>query len=348
MFENPPYFENLNGILTSMRQNTGMANIVKRPGWYIPERLVTPENVFRNRRRFLKELGFLGGAALLARAGAGEAAEANTNAAVTPNASKKYPFPRSKEFDPANAKLSDETLAGTWNNFYEFSTTKETVHQLTGKFVTEPWTVEMGGLCDKPFKADVKELIDTMPMEERVYRLRCVEAWSMIVPWTGFPLSKLIEKAQPKANAKFVRFVTALRPEQMPGIRRLPTYPWPYTEGLRMDEAMNPLTMVVTGIYGKPLPKQHGAPIRIVVPWKYGYKSIKSLVQIEFVEKQPATLWESLAPDEYPFESNVDPSVPHPRWSQATEWMLGNRNLRVRTKLYNGYGEYVARLYKKA
>jgi sulfoxide reductase catalytic subunit YedY len=221
------------------------------------------------------------------------------------------------------------------------------VHKLTGKFATEPWSVEVAGLCEKPAKIDVNELIDTMPMEERVYRFRCVEAWSMTVPWTGFLLSKLIEKAQPKPEAKFVRFVTALRHDQMPGIDELPKYPWPYTEGLRMDEAMNALTMVVTGIYGKQLPKQHGAPIRIVVPWKYGYKSIKSIEKIEFVAKQPATLWETLAPDEYPFESNVNPNVPHPRWSQATEWVLGNQYTRVRTKPYNGYGDYVAALYKK-
>jgi sulfoxide reductase catalytic subunit YedY len=320
-----------------------MANIVRRPAWYIPEKLVMPENVFRNRRKFLKELGFVGGAALLARAI--DAADATTTGAV---GGKKYPFPRNKQFDPANVKMTDEREAGTWNNFYEFSTGKREVHKLTGKFVTEPWPVEIGGLCEKPIKVDVKELIDTMPMEERVYRFRCVEAWSMTVPWTGFPLSQLIEKAQPKSEAKFVRFVTALRPNEMPGIAELPRYPWPYTEGLRMDEAMNPLTMVVTGIYGKPLPKEHGAPIRIVVPWKYGYKSIKSIVKMEFVDKQPATLWETLAPDEYPFESNVDPNVPHPRWSQATEWVLGNQYSRVRTKIYNGYGDYVAKLYKKA
>ena len=311
-----------------------MANIILRPGWHIPEKCVTPEGVFRNRRQFLKDLGFVGAAALLARAV--EAADAD---------GKKYPFPRSKDFSP-DVKLTDEREAGTWNNFYEFSTGKREVHKLTGKFVTEPWPVDVGGLCEKPIKVDVKELLETMPMEERVYRFRCVEAWSMTVPWTGFPLSKLIEKAQPKSDSKFVRFMTAMRREEMPGIAMLPNYPWPYTEGLRMDEAMHPLTMVVTGIYGKPLPKQHGAPIRIIVPWKYGYKSIKSVEKIEFVAKQPATLWETLAPDEYPFESNVNPNVPHPRWSQATEWILGNQSLRVRTKIYNGYGDHVAKLYK--
>jgi sulfoxide reductase catalytic subunit YedY len=313
-----------------------MANFSKRVGWSVPERLVTPEAVFLNRRRFLKELGFVGAAGLMAASLA--AAEAK----------KGFPFARNKEFDPANVKLTDEKAAGSWNNFYEFSTEKDEVRLLTGKFVTDPWPIEVSGLCEKPTKIDVKELVASMPMEERVYRFRCVEAWGMIVPWTGFPLSKLIEKAQPKAEAKFVKFTSALRPAEMPGLAKLPRYPWPYTEGLRMDEAMNPLTLVVTGIYGKPLPKEHGAPVRMVVPWKYGYKGAKSIVKIEFVDKQPETLWESLAPDEYPFESNVNPNVPHPRWSQATEWMLGNRNVRVKTKIYNGYSEYVEKLYKKA
>jgi sulfoxide reductase catalytic subunit YedY len=238
-------------------------------------------------------------------------------------------------------------VAATYNNFYEFSTTKERVHRLTGKFVIDPWPIEIGGLCEKPMKVDAKELIEMMPMEERVYRFRCVEAWSMIVPWSGFPLAKLIEKAQPKAEAKFIKFTSFMRPDQAPGFAQLPMYPWPYTEGLRMDEAMHPLTLVATGIYGKPMPKQQGAPIRIVVPWKYGYKSIKSIVKIEFVAQQPKTLWESLAPDEYPFESNVNPDVPHPRWSQATERVV-DTGLRIRTKPFNGYADQVAKLYSKA
>jgi len=182
-------------------------------------------------------------------------------------------------------------------------------------------------------------------LEERVYRFRCVEAWAMIVPWTGFPFSKLIEKVSPKREAKFVRFQTFFRPDQAPNFRD-EMYPWPYTEGLRLDEAMNPLTLATFGIYGKPLPKQHGAPFRIIVPWKYGYKSIKSVVKIEFVAQQPATLWETLAPREYPFESNVNPAVPHPRWLQETERMIDSGD-RVKTQLYNGYGAYVAGLYAK-
>ena len=185
-----------------------------------------------------------------------------------------------------------------------------------------------------------------MTLEERVYRFRCVEAWAMIVPWTGFPLSKLLELVKPTAEAKFVRFETFYRPTQAPGFADT-NYPWPYTEGLRLEEAMNPLALLATGIYGKPLPKQHGAPIRLVVPWKYGYKSIKSIVKIDLVAKQPATLWETLLPSEYPFESNVDPAVPHPRWSQATERLIDSGD-RVRTQPYNGYGSYVAKLYGKS
>jgi methionine sulfoxide reductase catalytic subunit len=311
-----------------------MANIIRRPGWYIPDRLVTPESVFRNRRNFFKELGFAGSGLLLSL----QAAENAT--------SRKYPFPRNKEFDPAGIKLTDEQIAATYNNFYEFSTTKDRVHKLTGKFVIDPWPIEITGLCEKPMKVDVKELIDMMPVEERVYRFRCVEAWAMTVPWTGFQMSKLLEKVQPKPEAKFVRFQTFFRPDQAPGFADT-SYPWPYTEGLRLDEAMNPLALFVTGIYGKPLPKQHGAPIRAIVPWKYGYKSIKSIVKIELVSKQPATLWETLAPNEYPFESNVNPNIPHPRWSQSTERII-DTGQRVRTKLYNGYGDYVAKLYSKA
>ena len=205
---------------------------------------------------------------------------------------------------------------------------------------------EITGLVDKPLTIDAQELIEMFPLEERVYRLRCVEAWAIIVPWTGFPLSKLIEKAAPRPEAKFIRCETFSRPEQA-GMRRLREYPWPYSEGLRMDEAMNLLTMLVCGVYGKPLPKQHGAPVRLIVPWKYGYKSIKSIVKIEFVAEQPKTFWETLAADEYPFESNVNPKVPHPRWSQAVERMIDTGD-RVKTQLYNGYGNYVAKLYGKA
>lgn len=326
-----------------------MPNLIVPPRWQIADREVTPEAVFWNRRSFLRQLGVTGaGLAALATSGCGQeaalAADATAPAATT--SGTKYPAPRNPQFNDPKLRLSDEQVVSRYNNFYEFTTSKDRVHRLVDKFVIDPWQVEIGGLCEKPLKADVRELIAEFPLEERVYRFRCVEAWSMIVPWTGFPLAKLLAKVQPRSDAKFVRFVTAEKRDQMPGINRLSEYPWPYTEGLRLDEAMNDLTLVTTGVYGKPLPKQMGAPIRIVVPWKYGYKSIKSVVKIELTAKQPATLWESLAPDEYPFESNVDPRVPHPRWSQATERLVDTGD-RVPTLPYNGYGEFVAKLYGK-
>ena len=330
-----------------------MANIIKRPAWHIPERLITPEAAFLKRRHFLKQMGFTG-AGLLATPLVGCMEAQQPPAPPTPKApnpaskgGKLYPAARNPEFNPG-WKLSDEEVAATYNNFYEFSTTKERVHQLTGKFITSPWSVQIDGLVEKPLTLDIEELIALMGLEERVYRFRCVEAWSMVVPWTGFQFSKLVEKVVPKAEAKFVRFETAAKPDQMPAYARLKAqgYPMPYNEGLRLDEAMNPLTLVATGIFGKPLPKQHGAPVRMIVPWKYGYKSIKSISRIEFVAKQPATLWNTLGPDEYPFESNVNPAVPHPRWSQATERVIDTGD-RIRTQPFNGYGSSVAKLYSK-
>lgn len=332
-----------------------MPNVIIRPDWFLPEKAVTPEQVYHNRRQFLKQMGFSGAGAMLGlMAGCSERAAVSdetpkvTKVAATERTgamSGHYPYLRNAEFNPAGWRISNEDYATGYNNFYEFSTSKTRVRSLVGKFKITPWEVDIGGLVEKPMKLSLDDIVGGFPLEERVYRFRCVEAWSMIVPWTGFPLSKLLEKAEPKAEAKFVRFTTFNRPDQAPGFAELANYPWPYTEGLRLDEAMNPLTLVTTGLYGKPLPKQNGAPIRIVVPWKYGYKSIKSIVKIELVSQQPKTLWETLAPDEYPFESNVNPKVPHPRWSQATERIVDTGN-RANTQLYNGYGEYVAKLYK--
>src|SRR5207247_2481723 len=328
-----------------------MANIIIRPNWQIAVRLATPESVFLNRRLFLRQLGFAS-LGLLATPLTGcakdDAAAANTssttNSAAPLTGSRTFPAPRNPEFNPAWA-LSNERAAGHYNNFYEFTLSKD-VYRYVDKFLTAPWPIQIGGLVEKPMTIDALELVQMFGLEERVYRLRCVEAWAMIVPWTGFPFSKLIEKVVPKPDAKYIRFETFHRPEQAAGVARVPEYPWPYFEGLRLDEALNPLTLTATGIYGKPLPKQHGAPIRLVVPWKYGYKSIKSIVKIEFVSKQPKTFWETLQPQEYPFESNVNPNVPHPRWSQATERMIDSGD-RVKTHLYNGYGNYVAHLYPK-
>ncbi len=331
-----------------------MANIIQRPGWFTPERFVTPETIFAQRRHFLKQLGLAGAGMLsLPLIGCGKEETPKQAAAATipsqpPTAisAKRYPAPRNPEYNPG-WRLTDEKTAGSYNNFYEFSLVKNKVRTLVDKFVTEPWPIAITGLIDKPITLDAQELAEAMTLEERVYRFRCVEAWAMIVPWTGFPFSKLIEKVSPKSSARFVRFETFNRPDQAPGMTRHTEYPWPYFEGLRMDEAMHPLTMIATGIYGKPMPKQHGAPIRMVVPWKYGYKSIKSIVKIEFVSQQPETFWETLAPQEYPFESNVNPAVPHPRWSQATEQIIDTGD-RVKTYPYNGYGNQVARLYAKA
>lgn len=287
-------------------------------------------------------LGALGWAGMASALGgfprAAAAAEAGPYA-------KGFPHPRSPEFNPGWA-LTDEKVASTYNNFYEFTLGKD-VHKNVGKFEIAPWKLEVGGLVERPMTLDALEWLEGMPQEERVYRFRCVEAWAMVVPWTGFPLAKLIERVKPKPEAKFVRFVSAAKRDQMPGITENPEYPWPYFEGLRLDEAMHPLTLMVTGVYGKPLPRQFGAPMRVIVPWKYGYKSPKSIVKIEFVANQPKTFWETLIPREYPFESNVDPEVPHPRWSQATERMIDTGD-RVKTKKYNGYADQVARLYPRA
>jgi sulfoxide reductase catalytic subunit YedY len=315
-----------------------MFHVTRRPDWSDPGRPITPPALHARRREFLRQLGFAG-AGLLAGLEAHAAESAGTAPAAFPVAK------RNPAFDPAIG-LTPEKIATTYNNYYEFSTTKERVHRLVDKFRMDPWSLRIDGLCENPMTVDVRELTGQFPPEERVYRFRCVEAWSMVVPWTGFPLSKLIEKARPKSEARFVKFTTVLRPEEMPGLARLSDYPWPYTEGLRMEEAMNPLVLVATGLYGKPLPKQNGGPLRIVVPWKYGYKSIKSMVRLEFVRDQPATLWETLSPTEYPFESNVDPRVPHPRWSQATERDISTGD-RIPTLAYNGYGDQVAKLYRR-
>ena len=322
-----------------------MANVIIRPDWHLPEKYATSEEVYRNRRRFLSEMG-LAGAGLLAAAG--------LDAATSKDNAKLYPAKRNPLFNPQLRKpfvMSPQNWVEGYNNFYEFTTQKELVRHpfYMDKFKVEPWKLKIDGLVKKPWQGNAQDLIAEMgkagSMEERVYRFRCVETWSMIVPWTGFELRKIIEKVEPKPEAKFVKFTTFFDPVNAPGFKNYPTYNWPYTEGLRMDEALNQLTLVATGLFGKPLPKQNGAPIRIVVPWKYGYKSIKSIVRIEFVTKQPKTLWEQAMPNEYPFESNVDPGVPHPRWSQKFERLLGS-GVQVPTLKYNGYGKIVAGMYK--
>jgi len=278
---------------------------------------VTPQAMFLNRRQIMA-----GGAALLASPALG-----------------KSPY----STDDAPNTL--EEISG-YNNYYEFGLGKEDPAANAGMLQTKPWTVKVDGMVDKPGSYDLGDLISGMPIEERIYRFRCVEAWSMIIPWQGFQLSALLDKLGVQAGAKYVGFETLLRPEEMPG-QKMGTLDWPYVEGLRLDEAMHPLTLIATGLYGQPLPNQNGAPIRLVVPWKYGFKNIKAIVRITLTDTQPPCTWNQIAPQEYGFYANVNPQVDHPRWSQASERRIGAGILAGRqdTLLFNGYGEQVASLY---
>ena len=307
--------------------------LIKIPrGWEIPEREAAPESVYHNRRAFLAALGFVGLEALAPRA----------LAAV--ETKSPYPAKRNPKYE-LDRPITEEWAATGYNNFYEFTLDKPRVKDLVGSFQIHPWQVEVGGLVSKSKTYDVDDLTRRMPLEERTYRMRCVEAWSMALPWTGFPISVLIKEVEPKPEAKFMRMVSVFRPKEMPGIPSQPWYPWPYFEALRIDEAMNELALFVTGIYGKSLPKQNGAPIRLITPWKYGLKSIKSIVKIEFTAKRPPTFWNQLQSGEYGWYSNVNPNRPHPRWSQASEKVIPKMERRP-TLMYNGYGQYVAALYK--
>lgn len=230
-----------------------------------------------------------------------------------------------------------------YNNFYEFSTNKEEVADVSKDFVARPWTLQIGGLVRKPLTLDLDDVLKLAPPEERVYRMRCVEAWSMVVPWAGYSLSKLLDRAEPLSDAKYVAFQTIVDAKRMPN-QRQEVLPWPYVEGLRMDEAMHPLTLLTTGLYGRELPPQDGAPIRLIVPWKYGFKGIKSIVKIDLVERQPPSTWNIVAPREYGFYANVNPQVDHPRWTQATERRIGETGRRP-TLMFNGYADQVASLY---
>ncbi|MFN8384270.1 MAG: protein-methionine-sulfoxide reductase catalytic subunit MsrP [Anaerolineales bacterium] len=293
---------------------------------------ITPKETYLSRRDFIKAAGVIAGSVALT-ACAPEVAE------LTPEATAAGPVKSDELGDPANT--FDEIT--NYNNYYEFSTNKEAVAPLAKNFTTTPWTVEVGGLVNKPKTFGVEDLLSLFPQEERIYRLRCVEAWSMVIPWNGFPLASLLKLVEPTSNAKFVRFETVYRPEEMKG-QGSPFYPWPYQEGLRLDEAMNDLAILATGVYGETMLAQNGAPIRLVVPWKYGFKSIKSIIKIELVDKKPNTLWNSVATDEYGFYANVNPAVDHPRWSQASERRIGEFTRRA-TLPFNGYGEQVASLY---
>jgi sulfoxide reductase catalytic subunit YedY len=298
---------------------------------------ITPYSLYLTRREFMKAAGIASGTALLAAC----APKAQPTEAVAREEHQTVTGKTSDELgDPLNT-FEDIT---NYNNFYEFSTDKQAVNPLSRDFRAHPWTVEVGGLVNKPKTYAIEDLKQKFQHEERIYRLRCVEAWSMVIPWYGFTLASLLKEVEPTSSAKYVRFETVYRPDEMPG-QSSPFYPWPYQEALRLDEAMNDLAFLATGLYGEDLPVPDGAPIRLAVPWKYGFKSIKSIVKIELVSEQPATLWSSVGPNEYGFYSNVNPNVDHPRWSQASERRIGEFSRRA-TLMFNGYAEQVAQLYQ--
>ena len=303
--------------------------------WQMPERDATSEHIFLNRRLFLSAMG-LGTTTLIGRnvfAAKRKKMDPTTNL---------YPAKRNEKYK-LDRPLTEEKDAASYNNFFEFGSHKRITFEASALKI-RPWTVSFEGMVEKAIQVDIDTLIRAMPLEERLYRMRCVEAWSMAVPWTGFPMTELVKFAQPLSSAKYVVMQTFHDKDMARGQKQV-WYPWPYTEGLTIAEATNELTFMVTGVYGKPAANQFGAPLRLIVPWKYGFKSAKSLVRFLFTDKRPTTFWEQIQSSEYGFWANVNPEVSHPRWSQATERVLGS-NDRVPTLLYNGYGEQVAHLYK--
>jgi sulfoxide reductase catalytic subunit YedY len=308
---------------------------------------ITPEHVYMSRRKFVLGMGALvTGSLVLGACGSqdrGPTSPPTVEADATMSATNGV-FPSlSANADELGAGLTSFEATTNYNNYYEFTVRKEDVAHRAQDFKTSPWMVEVGGLVHKPKTFDISDLLK-FTQEERIYRMRCVEAWSMVIPWVGFPLAKLLQEVEPMTEAKYVRFETLYNPEQMPG-QKSSSYDWPYVEGLRLDETMHDLTMLATGLYGKPLLPQNGAPVRLVVPWKYGFKSIKAVVKIDLVEEMPVSLWMATAPHEYGFYANVNPEVDHPRWSQATERRIGESKRRE-TLLFNGYAEQVAHLYE--
>jgi sulfoxide reductase catalytic subunit YedY len=300
---------------------------------------ITPKEVFKNRRNLLKIL-------TLGSLAAGFSSSLQSDAFAVGESNKKLKAKFNQKYS-VNDKQTSFKDATTYNNFYEFGMDKDDPARYGKSLITRPWTVSVEGLVQKPQVFDFDSLIKLSVMEERVYRMRCVEGWSMVIPWNGFSLSNLLNKVEPLGAAKYVEFVTLADPKQMPGLSSS-IIAWPYLEGLRLDEAMNPLTLLTFGIYGEVLPNQNGAPVRIVIPWKYGFKSAKSIVKIRLTDKEPVTSWHRTAPMEYGFYSNVNPNVSHPRWSQSTERRIDGRNIfssKIKTEMFNGYGEHVAGLY---
>jgi sulfoxide reductase catalytic subunit YedY len=317
---------------------------------------ITPEQIFLNRRKFMIGVGSAASALALAACVTPTGAPAPTDGDAAAGSSSplengdlpaalnnEMPF-ASTTTDELGDPLNTYQEITNYNNYYEFTTNKQEVVQLAEDFVTYPWQVEVTGLVNKPQTFTIDNLIEDFPQEERIYRLRCVEAWSMVIPWVGFPMSLLLDKVEPTAEAQFVKFTSVMRPEQMPG-QRNSRFPWPYVEGLRLDEAMNPLAIFATGMYGKLMPNANGAPIRAVIPWKYGFKSAKAIVKIELTDTMPTSTWMDLAAHEYGFYANVNPNVDHPRWSQGSERRIGESRRRS-TLMFNGYEEEVAYLYE--
>jgi sulfoxide reductase catalytic subunit YedY len=315
--------------------------LIKRPSG-IRGSEITDKKLYLNRREFLQTATGAAAAGAAVLAGAGVVLEA-----------AGQPAPHGRKLDnvrksPLSVSAADDKVntweqITTYNNYYEFGTDKDSPSEYAKSLKTEPWKVVVDGECNKPAAYNLEDILKGQTLEERIYRHRCVEAWSMVIPWVGFPLSDFIKKCEPTSKAKYVSFYTLNDPGQMPGVRS-PILRWPYLEALRMDEAMHPLTILTVGLYGEVVPKQDGAPIRLTVPWKYGFKSAKSIVRIRFVEKQPLNTWQDSAPQEYGFSSNVNPTVDHPRWTQASERRIGEF-FRRKTLMFNGYGDQVASLY---
>ena len=341
-----------------------MAFIAKYKPWNKPGTTFTEENIYKNRREIIKNLGLttaglLSAPFLLNACNSPGTSSVNGDSITNLNSAECdncFTFEGMDTFYPANKNtkytidrpLTKEYDATHYNNYYEFIDPSDqniyNAYKFVDNFDNRDWKIEVSGLTENPGTYYLGDLIQKFGLEERIYRFRCVERWSMAVPWTGFPLSKLITFLKPNEKATHISMETYSNPEEMPGVKNLEWYPWPYFEGLRMDEAMNELAFMATGIYGKPLPKQNGAPIRLVVPWKYGYKNIKSIIKMKFVRKEPETFWHKLQPKEYPFISNIDPAVPHPRWSQQIERMIPDGEPR-KTLKFNGYGDFVAGMY---
>jgi sulfoxide reductase catalytic subunit YedY len=316
--------------------------LIKRPA-DIRSSEITDKKLYLNRRQFIRAAGIAAGAAtgvgvITTGAAVLQAVQPAAHGRKLANIKKGSPFSNTN-----GEVMNTWEQITTYNNFYEFGTDKDQPAELARNFKTEPWTVAVEGECGKPGKYSMDDILKGETIEERVYRMRCVEAWSMVIPWAGIPLGNFIKRCAPTPKANFVRMTTLLNPGQMPG-QRSDVLDWPYVEALRMDEAVHPLTLLAVGIYDEVMPNQDGAPIRLVVPWKYGFKGVKSIVKIEFTEKQPVNTWQKMAPREYGFYANVNPDVSHPRWTQATERRIGEF-FRRKTLMFNGYGEQVAHLY---